>query len=87
MADVNRIFTYLEEPKTRIHFLRICKTLMVSPHGMRNQLIQLINKEIKTARSKKPAAIFLKLNSLSDGILIDKLYEAAKAGVRARGKV
>ncbi len=84
MADVNRIFTYLEQPKTRIHFLRICKTLMVSPHGMRNQLIQLINKEIKTARSKKPAAIFLKLNSLSDGILIDKLYEAAKAGVEIK---
>lgn len=81
MADVNRIFNYLEHPKTRVHFLRICKTLMVSPTGMRKQLMQLINKEIKTARQKKPAAITLKLNSLSDELLIDKLYEAAKAGV------
>jgi len=48
---------------------------------MRKQLMQLINKEIKTARQKKPAAITLKLNSLSDELLIDKLYEAAKAGV------
>jgi polyphosphate kinase len=84
MADVNRIFSYLEQPKNRIHFLNLCKTLIVSPVGMRKQFIQLINKEIKTARSKKPASIILKLNSLSDEILINKLYEAAKAGVEIK---
>ncbi|MEO7307001.1 MAG: polyphosphate kinase 1 [Ferruginibacter sp.] len=84
MADVNRIFSYLEQPKNRIHFLNACKTLMVSPVGMRKQLMLLINKEIKTARSKKPASIILKLNSLSDEILINKLYEAAKAGVEIK---
>lgn len=84
MADVNRIFNYLEQPKTRVHFLRICKTLIVSPTGMRKQLVQLINREIKAAKSKKPAAITLKLNSLSDEMLIDKLYEAAKAGVEIK---
>ena len=81
MADVNRIFHYLEHPKMRPHFLRACKTLIVSPAGMRSQLMQLIQKEINTAKAKKPAAITLKLNSLSDEILIEKLYEAAKAGV------
>ncbi|MBS1753398.1 MAG: polyphosphate kinase 1 [Ferruginibacter sp.] len=84
MADVNRIFHYLEQPKSRVHFLRICKTLLVSPSGMRKQLIQLINKEIKAARLKKPAGIILKLNSLSDEKLIDKLYEAARAGVEIK---
>lgn len=84
MADVNRIFHYLEQPKSRVHFLRICKTLLVSPSGMRKQLIQLINKEIKAARLKKPAGITLKLNSLSDEKLIDKLYEAARAGVEIK---
>lgn len=84
MADVNRVFHYLEQPKSRIHFLRSCKTLMVSPTGMRKQLMQLINKEIKTARLNKPAGITLKLNSLSDELLIDKLYEAAKAGVEIK---
>ena len=84
MADVNRIFSYLEQPKTRITLLKNCKTLMVSPTGMRRQLLQLINKEIKTAKLKKPASIILKLNSLSDEILIDKLYEAAKAGVEIK---
>jgi polyphosphate kinase len=84
MADINRIFSYLEQPKSRIRFLNLCKTLMVSPVGMRKQLNQLINKEIKAARSKRPASIILKLNSLSDETLINKLYEAAKAGVEIK---
>ncbi len=84
MADVNRIFNYLEQPKTRVQFLKSCKTLIVSPTGMRKQLLQLITKEIKAANLKKPAAITLKLNSLSDEMLIDKLYEAAKAGVKLK---
>jgi polyphosphate kinase len=81
MADLNRIFNFLEQPKTRVHLLEACKTLLVSPISMRSNINQLINKEIKTARLKKPAFIILKLNSLSDELLIDKLYEAAKAGV------
>jgi len=84
MADVNRIFSYLEQPKTRIHLLQQCNTLIVSPTGMRRQLLQMINKEIKNALLKKPASIILKLNSLSDELLIDKLYEAAKAGVELK---
>jgi polyphosphate kinase len=84
MADVNRIFNYLEQPKSRIQLLKNCKTLIVSPTGMRRQLNQLINKEITNAKLKKPAAITLKLNSLSDEMLIDKLYEAAKAGVEIK---
>ena len=84
MADVNRIFNYLEQPKTRMQLLFECNTLMVSPTGMRTQLLQFINKEIKAAHEKKPAAIILKLNSLSDDQLINKLYEAAKAGVEIR---
>ena len=84
MADVNRIFNYLENPRTRLDMLNACKTLMVSPTGMRKQLLSLINKEIKIARHKKPASIILKLNSLSDEQLILKLEEAAKAGVEIK---
>lgn len=84
MADVNRIFTYLENPKTRESFLRSCKTLIVSPVQMRKQFTQLINREIRAARNKKPASITLKLNSLSDEQLIGKLVDAAKAGVELR---
>jgi len=84
MADVNRIFHYLEQPKTRAHFLKACKTLLPSPVHMRKQLMILIDKEIKTAKTGKPASIILKMNSLSDELLITKLYEAAKAGVEIR---
>ena len=84
MADVNRIFTYLELPKTRLQYLKACKTLIVSPVSMRKQLSALINREIKIAENKKPASIILKLNSLSDELLIDKLHHAAKSGVEIK---
>jgi polyphosphate kinase len=81
MADVNRIFRYLENPKTDAP-LRACKTLMVAPTTIRQQLTHLVDKEIKQAKAKKKAVITLKLNSLSDEKLIVKLYEAAQAGVK-----
>ena len=84
MADVNRIFHYLEQPQTRIQFLKACKTLLVSPVNMRKQLLAFTDKEIKTAKAGKAAAITLKLNSLSDELLIAKLYEAARAGVEIK---
>lgn len=84
MADVNRIFTYLENPALRIGLLKACKLLLVSPVSMRRQINLLINKEIRFARHKKPASIILKLNSLSDRLLIEKLAEAAKAGVEIK---
>ncbi|MEN9571602.1 MAG: polyphosphate kinase 1, partial [Bacteroidota bacterium] len=84
MADVNRIFHYLEQPKTREQHLKACKTLLISPVNMRKQIISLVDKEIKTARAGKTAAIILKLNSLSDETLIAKLEEAARAGVDIR---
>ncbi|MBS1743696.1 MAG: polyphosphate kinase 1 [Bacteroidetes bacterium] len=84
MADVNRIFTYLELPKTRGAYLKACKTLIVSPVSMRKQFTAMVDREIKNALHKKPASIILKLNSLSDNLLIEKLYQAAKAGVEIK---
>ena len=81
MADINRIFSYLQKPKTGVRYLKACKTLMVSPYFMRRQLSSLIEREIKHARAGRQAYIILKLNSLSDEALIAKLYDAAAAGV------
>ena len=83
MADVNRIFAYLENPKST-QPLRSCKRLIVSPVSMRKQLHSLIDKEIKSANEGRQASIILKLNSLSDEELILKLYTAAKAGVKIK---
>lgn len=44
-------------------------------------MLSLINKEIRAAKRKKPASVIVKLNSLVDIVLIEKLYDAAKAGV------
>lgn len=84
MADVNRIFSYLEQPKTGIGFLRDCKYIIPSPHIAKQQMMRLVDEEIKQARKKKPAAITLKMNSLSDEEMIQKLYEAARAGVQLK---
>ena len=84
MADVNRIFLYLENPKNRSEFLKACNTLIVSPDNMRKIITLFINKEIKAAKNKKHAAITLKLNSLSDKLLIEKLDEAARSGVEIK---
>ena len=81
MADINRIFKYLENWQTGMAELRNCKTLLVCPLKKRKELQILIGKEIKQAKLGKPASIILKLNSLSDQALISSLHEAAQAGV------
>jgi polyphosphate kinase len=84
LADINRVFTFLESAHPKPESLRNCKTLAVSPTHMRKTFIDLINKEIKAAKKKKTASIIVKLNSLTDQLLITKLYEAAKAGVEVK---
>ncbi|MEQ1625708.1 MAG: phospholipase D-like domain-containing protein, partial [Sediminibacterium sp.] len=84
MADINRIFKYLENWRNGSIPLLACKTLMVCPNNMRKDILLLINKEIKLAKAGKPAKIILKVNSLSDTALIEKLYEAALAGVEIK---
>lgn len=81
MADINRIFFYLENPVSHAGALEECKTLLISPIGMRKKITELVEKEIKEAKKGFPASITLKLNSLSDITLIEKLNQASAAGV------
>lgn len=81
LADVNRIFKLFEHAHPKIEALKGCKTLPVAPINMRKFFLDLIGKEIRSAKKKKPASIVIKLNSLVDEILISKLYAATKAGV------
>jgi polyphosphate kinase len=82
MADVNRMFNYLERWKDGMQFLKMCTTLIPCPITLRKELNRLITREIKNAKAKRPASILLKMNSLSDEELIERLYEAARAGVK-----
>ena len=56
--------------------------LAFSPLTTRSAIMTLIDHEIALAHHGRPATIWLKLNSLVDDQLIDKLYEASRAGVR-----
>lgn len=80
VADINRIFTFLESPTPKIETLKSCKVLPVAPLNMRKFFLQEMDNEIK-AGAKKGASMIIKLNSLVDKTLIAKIYEAAKAGV------
>jgi polyphosphate kinase len=84
LADINRIFAALENPKLTLSELELCKTLPVAPNNMRKFYVALIDKEIEFAKKKKTASITIKLNSLVDKILIEKLKQAAIAGVEVR---
>lgn len=82
MADINKIFYYLENPMTHKKIIEKCHTLLVSPTSMRNKINLMIDKEIKNAKKGNTAGILLKLNSLSDINLIEKLQLACNAGVK-----
>ena len=56
--------------------------LLVAPLSLQNKIIDFIDGEIASARSGGEGYIGLKLNSLTDKVLIDKLIEASCAGVK-----
>lgn len=58
--------------------------LIVSPHYTRNAISHLIDNEIKNKKAGLPSGIKLKMNSLADFKIIDKLYEASRAGVKIK---
>jgi polyphosphate kinase len=75
--DAAKMFNYITgylEPRN-------LKLLVLSPAGLRAELIKLVDAEIANAKAGKPSGIWAKMNSLVDPIIIDKLYEASAAGV------
>jgi len=79
-ADIRVVFDAVE----RGEFVPEAQHLLVSPLCLKPQLIAMIDGEIANKLAGKPAAVMLKLNSLTDRELIDKLYEASRAGVSVR---
>lgn len=76
--EVSLMFRLFETPYSPPSF----RKLIVSPYQTREFFIKLINKEIKNAKAGSEAWITLKMNSLVDNKLIEKLYQASQAGVK-----
>jgi polyphosphate kinase len=78
LKDLRKVFNFL---KTN-YIVNKYKHLLVSPHYAKNGFIKLIDQQIEKALDGKPAEIKLKLNSITSYKMVDKLYEASKAGVK-----
>ena len=56
--------------------------IAVSPVNLRETVVEKIDAEIEHVKNGRPSSIWAKMNSLVDPFIIDKLYEAAQAGVK-----
>ena len=76
--DIESFFNYVtgnSKPKN-------LKKIILSPQDIRSKLYNLIDQEINNIKSGKNAEIWAKMNSLVDQGMIDKFYQASKAGVK-----
>lgn len=58
------------------------KTLLIAPNCLQNKILAMIDEERVKALNGQPAYIGVKINSLTDKVIIAKLIEASKAGVK-----
>lgn len=56
--------------------------LLVAPKCLQNKVLAMIDEEIEHAKKNEPAYVGIKINSLTDKVIIEKLVEASQAGVR-----
>jgi len=76
--DVANMFEFFKHTYKHFGF----KQIVVSPFTLRKFFLNKIDQEIANAKKGKKAYMILKMNSLIDKIMIDKLYEASQAGVK-----
>jgi polyphosphate kinase len=76
--EVGKVFELIENGNEKIQFHH----LMVSPFNTRQNILTLIDNEIKFAKKGRKALIKIKINNLVDIEMIEKLYKASEAGVK-----
>lgn len=78
LKDITKVFDFFDTNYITYRY----KHIITSPHYTRNALVKLIDNEINNVMAGRPAYIKLKMNSLSNYKMIDKLYQASNAGVK-----
>ncbi len=78
LKDVNKIFNFFGANYKIFRY----KHLITSPHYTQNTVFKLIDAEIEKVKNGETGRIRLKMNSISSYVMIDKLYEASRAGVK-----
>ncbi|WKZ37684.1 MAG: polyphosphate kinase 1 [Anaerolineales bacterium] len=78
-ADATDLFNYLTGYSTKQSY----RKLLVAPVNLRENIEALIKREIEHARAGQNARLIFKMNSLVDKGMIQLLYEASQAGVKA----
>ena len=76
-ADATEVFNYLTGYSNRDSY----RKLAVAPVNLRERLTELIDREIEHAQQGREARLMLKMNSLADEKMVEKLYAASRAGV------
>jgi len=76
--DLTKLFNQLSGYAPEAEF----KSLLVSPNGVRDGLLERVDREIEFKKAGKDARVRVKVNSLVDEQVIDALYKASKAGVK-----
>jgi polyphosphate kinase len=78
--EIRKVFDYLAGER----YPGRLEHLLVAPFNMRQRFVAMIDEEIRNATSGMRASIILKLNNLEDPAMIQKLCEAADAGVEIK---
>jgi polyphosphate kinase len=83
--ELQWLFEYLQSRKQPHDYMKIpFRHLLVSQFNMVKRFEKLIGAEIENAKNGKPSGIIIKLNNLQERSMIEKLYEASRAGVKVR---
>lgn len=79
-ADAAKVFMALQKGET-VENGEVSE-LLVAPKCLQNKIVDMIDEQIAAKQAGKEAYIGIKINSLTDKVLIDKLIDASKAGVK-----
>ena len=83
VQDVERVFKFIDKPYSPVKF----KQLLVSPNEMKDKFLRLIDNEIKNHLQGKPAWIKMKVNHITEPLMVSKIYDAVENGVKVEALV